>query len=72
MAVTRPIKYATYKSNNRVKWTIAIVWVISVTIGSPIVLGLNTSPERTPELCIFYNSDFIIYSSLGSFYIPAY
>jgi dopamine D2-like receptor len=70
MAVTRPIKYATYKSNNRVKWTIAIVWIISVTIGSPIVLGLNTSPERTPELCIFYNSDFIIYSSLGSFYIP--
>lgn len=50
--------------------TIAIVWIISVTIGLPIVLGLNTSPERTPELCIFYNSDFIIYSSLGSFYIP--
>ena len=70
IAVTRPIKYATYKSNNRVKWTIAIVWIISVAIGSPIVLGLNTSPERTPELCIFYNSDFIIYSSLGSFYIP--
>lgn len=70
MAVTRPIKYAKHKSNNRVMFTIAIVWIISVTIGSPIVLGLNTSPERTPELCIFYNSDFIIYSSLGSFYIP--
>lgn len=70
MAVTRPIKYAKHKSNNRVGWTIAAVWVISVVIGSPIVLGLNTSPQRTPELCIFYNSDFIIYSSLGSFYIP--
>ena len=70
MAVTRPIKYAKHKSNNRVGWTIAIVWIISVGIGSPIVLGLNTSPQRTPELCIFYNSDFIIYSSLGSFYIP--
>lgn len=68
--MTMPIKYAKHKSNNRVGWTIAIVWVISVTIGSPIVLGLNTSPQRTPELCIFYNSDFIIYSSLGSFYIP--
>lgn len=36
----------------------------------PIMLGANTSPERTPELCIFYNSDFIIYSSLWSFYVP--
>lgn len=70
MAVTRPIKYAKHKSNNRVALTIGIVWIISVGIGSPIVLGLNTSPERIPELCIFYNSDFIIYSSLGSFYIP--
>lgn len=70
IAVTRPVQYAKHKSNNRVILTIAIVWIISVTIGLPIVLGLNTSPERTPELCIFYNSDFIIYSSLGSFYIP--
>jgi len=70
MAVTRPIKYAKHKSNKRVKFTIAIVWIISIMIGSPIVLGLNTSPDRTPQLCIFYNSDFIIYSSLGSFYIP--
>lgn len=71
IAVTRPIQYAKHKGNNkRVAFTIAIVWVISVAIGSPIVLGLNTSQERTPQLCIFYNSDFIIYSSLGSFYIP--
>ena len=70
MAVTRPIKYAKHKSNNRVALTIGIVWIISLGIGSPIVFGLNTSPERIPELCIFYNSDFIIYSSLGSFYIP--
>lgn len=38
--------------------------------GSPIILGLNTSSERVAHLCVFYNSDFILYSSLSSFYIP--
>ena len=31
---------------------------------------MNTSEERTSNVCIFVNSDYIIYSSLGSFYIP--
>ncbi|XP_076350413.1 dopamine D2-like receptor [Tachypleus tridentatus] len=70
IAVTQPIKYSKHKNNKRVALTIAVVWVVSAAIGSPIVLGLNTTPERIPQLCIFYNSDFIIYSSLSSFYIP--
>jgi len=70
IAVTQPIKYAKHKNNRRVWLTIALVWVISAAIGSPIVLGLNNTPDRRQDLCLFYNSDFIIYSSLSSFYIP--
>ena len=70
IAVTQPIKYAKHKNNRRVWLTIALVWMISAAIGSPIVLGLNNTPDRLPDLCLFYNSDFIIYSSLSSFYIP--
>lgn len=44
--------------------------MISAAIGSPIVLGLNNTPDRVADACLFYNSDFIIYSSLSSFYIP--
>ena len=47
-----------------------VVWLVSAAIGMPIVLGLNNTPERIPDLCLFYNTDFIIYSSLSSFYIP--
>ena len=35
--------------------------------------GLNVPADGIPrdeQQCIFYNSDFIIYSSLSSFYIP--
>lgn len=70
IAVTQPIKYAKHKNTHRVVVTIITVWVVSATIGSPIVLGLNNVPERDPEFCAFYNSDFILYSSLSSFYIP--
>ncbi|XP_018343244.1 PREDICTED: dopamine D2-like receptor [Trachymyrmex septentrionalis] len=70
IAVTQPIKYAKHKNNRRVWLTILLVWAISAAIGSPIVLGLNNTPERIPDQCLFYNTDFIIYSSLSSFYIP--
>uniref|UniRef100_A0A1B0CAE3 G-protein coupled receptors family 1 profile domain-containing protein n=2 Tax=Lutzomyia longipalpis TaxID=7200 RepID=A0A1B0CAE3_LUTLO len=70
IAVTQPIKYAKHRNNGRVSLTILLVWAISAAIGSPIVLGLNNTPDRVPDLCVFYNSDFIVYSSLSSFYIP--
>lgn len=70
IAVTQPIKYAKHKNSRRVCLTILLVWAISAAIGSPIVLGLNNTPDRVPDLCVFYNSDFIVYSSLSSFYIP--
>ncbi|KAG8180271.1 hypothetical protein JTE90_013524 [Oedothorax gibbosus] len=70
IAVTQPISYSKHRSHKRVWFTIVLVWLLSAGIGSPIVLGLNTSPERVPSLCVFYNADFIIYSSLTSFYIP--
>ncbi|CAH0561134.1 unnamed protein product [Brassicogethes aeneus] len=70
IAVTQPIKYAKHKNTRRVWLTICLVWMISAAIGSPIVLGLNNTPDRVPDACLFYNSDFIIYSSLSSFYIP--
>ena len=52
---------------------LALTWVISITISSPIALGMNYTDRRAefPTLCTFYNSDFLIFSSMGSFYIPS-
>ena len=33
-------------------------------------LGINRTKMEEEFVCAFYNPDFIIYSSLGSFYIP--
>lgn len=70
IAVTQPIKYAKHKNSTRIFVTILLVWAISIAIGSPIVLGLNNTPNRVPDLCAFFNSNFIIFSSMVSFYIP--
>ncbi|XP_041981106.1 dopamine D2-like receptor [Aricia agestis] len=70
IAVTQPIKYAKHKSSARVWLMIAVAWLVSAAIGSPVVLGLNDGPDRSPDQCLFNNTDYVIYSSLGSFYIP--
>ncbi|KPI90991.1 Dopamine D2-like receptor [Papilio xuthus] len=70
IAVTQPIKYAKHKSSARVWLMIAVAWLVSGAIGAPVVLGLNDAPDRSPNACLFNNTDYVIYSSLGSFYIP--
>ena len=70
IAVTQPLKYARHKNSKRVYVMLGLVWLVSIAISSPIALGMNYTERRTPDLCVFYNSDFIIYSSMGSFYIP--
>ena len=64
--------YAKHKNSKRVHVMLALTWIISAAISSPIALGMNYTERRaqTPTLCTFYNSDFLIYSSMGSFYIP--
>ncbi len=73
IAVTQPIRYAKHKQGGkRVHIMIGLTWIISFAIAAPIALGMNYTDSRaeTPKLCIFYNSEFLICSSLGSFYIP--
>jgi len=72
IAVTRPIKYARHKNTKRVHVMLALTWIVSVAISSPIAFGMNYTERRalTPRVCTFYNAEFLIYSSMGSFYIP--
>lgn len=69
--MTQPIKYSKHKNSKRFWVMLALTWVISFAIAAPIALGVNYSDDRDDEFCTFYNSDFIIYSSMGSFYIPS-
>lgn len=71
--MTQPIRYARHRNSKRVYLTLALTWIVSLAVSSPIALGMNHTERRsqTPTLCTFYNSDFLIYSSMCSFYIPS-
>ncbi|CAF2046832.1 unnamed protein product [Rotaria magnacalcarata] len=74
IAVTKPLKYARHKNSKRVAIMIVIVWFVSFFIALPIVSGVNKSDvpayPRVRDQCAFFNNKFLIFSSLGSFFIP--
>lgn len=45
--MTRPIQYAKHRSTYRIPLTIALTWIVSVLISSPIVLGANYTERRS-------------------------
>ncbi|CAH8464208.1 unnamed protein product [Schistosoma guineensis] len=70
VAVTRPITYAQHSKNVRVGITITATWILSFVIALPIACGLNNAPYRNLEMCVMYIPEYIIASSIGSFYVP--
>ncbi|EEB13393.1 class A rhodopsin-like G-protein coupled receptor GPRnna1, putative [Pediculus humanus corporis] len=74
-AITDPINYALKRTMRRVLFMISGVWLISALISSPPLLGWNDWPDnfhdKTP--CqLTEKHGYVIYSSLGSFYVPLF
>jgi octopamine/tyramine receptor len=72
-AITDPINYAQKRTVERVLILIAGVWILSLVISSPPLIGWNDWPEEFgPETPCELTSErgYVIYSSLGSFFIP--
>ncbi|CAD5232983.1 unnamed protein product [Bursaphelenchus xylophilus] len=71
-AVSRPIQYSRQSQNiRRVIVILVLIWVVSLALASPIVLGLNhRPPDASPYECRFYNPEFSVGSSIVSFIVP--
>ncbi|XP_049285793.1 putative tyramine receptor 2 [Anopheles funestus] len=72
-AITDPINYAQKRTLERVLALIAGVWVLSLLISSPPLIGWNDWPEQFSSefpCQLTSNQGYVIYSSLGSFFIP--
>ncbi|CAK1585596.1 unnamed protein product [Parnassius mnemosyne] len=72
-AITDPINYAQKRTLERVLFMIGVVWILSLIISSPPLLGWNDWPEVfEPDTPCRLTSQpgFVIFSSSGSFYIP--
>ena len=72
-AITDPINYAQKRTVERVLILIIGVWVLSLVISSPPLIGWNDWPDHfdaTTPCQLTANQGYVIYSSLGSFFIP--
>lgn len=72
-AITDPINYAQKRTVERVLLLIAGVWILSLVISSPPLIGWNDWPEQfdsTHPCTLNSNPGYRIYSALGSFFIP--
>ncbi|MBZ3875190.1 D(3) dopamine receptor [Sciurus carolinensis] len=70
-AVVMPVHYqhgTGQSSCRRVALMITTVWVLAFAVSCPLLFGFNTTGD--PSVCSISNPDFVIYSSVVSFYVP--
>ncbi|KAM5276551.1 D(3) dopamine receptor isoform 4-T5 [Hipposideros larvatus] len=70
-AVVMPVHYqhgTGQSSCRRVALMITTVWVLAFAVSCPLLFGFNTTGD--PSVCSISNPDFVIYSSVVSFYLP--
>jgi hypothetical protein len=71
-AITNPLVYATKRSKKLAIIMIGVVWVVSLIITCPPIFGWQEDGRGEGEDFCYLTKDpgYIVYSALGSFYIP--
>ncbi|XP_072026426.1 alpha-2Db adrenergic receptor-like [Amphiura filiformis] len=74
--ITKPIQYAKWRTGRRARIMIASVWVLSTMISVPPLFGWRDQEEPQNQECLECNISnqigYILYSTMGSFFIPAF
>ncbi|XP_051807143.1 dopamine receptor D4 related sequence [Acanthochromis polyacanthus] len=70
IAVVVPLKYNRNQFSVRQLALITATWVLSLGVASPVIFGLNQVPGRDPSVCKLENDQFVVYSSVCSFFVP--
>nr|XP_033814731.1 D(4) dopamine receptor isoform X1 [Geotrypetes seraphini]XP_033814732.1 D(4) dopamine receptor isoform X1 [Geotrypetes seraphini] len=70
IAVILPLKYNRNHFSMRQLILIAATWVLSLGVASPVIFGLNDVASRDPRFCKLEDDNFVVYSSVCSFFVP--
>ena len=71
-AITKPLEYSTKRSKQLALIMICITWIVAALVSCPPILGWQEEDrwENTHECVLTSDPGYVIYSSLGSFYLP--
>ncbi|XP_035280661.1 dopamine receptor D4 related sequence [Anguilla anguilla] len=70
IAVVVPLKYNRNQFSVRQLVLIAATWILSFVVASPVIFGLNRVPGRDASVCKLEDDNFVVYSSVCSFFVP--
>ncbi|KAM9814794.1 D(4) dopamine receptor-like [Syngnathus typhle] len=70
IAVLIPLNYNRKHVDLRQAVLLAATWLLALAVASPVMLGVNQVAGRRPAECKLENADYVLYSSVCSFFIP--
>lgn len=68
VAVTVPLRY--HRQGRRQLLLIGATWLLSAAVAAPVLCGLNDVRGRDPAVCRLEDRDYVVYSSVCSFFLP--
>ncbi|XP_067091106.1 dopamine receptor D4a isoform X1 [Osmerus mordax] len=70
IAVVIPLNYNRKHVDQRQMFLLSGTWILALAVASPIMFGINNVPRRDTSECKLEDDDYVVYSSVCSFFIP--
>uniref|UniRef100_A0A3B4EXS7 D(4) dopamine receptor-like n=1 Tax=Pundamilia nyererei TaxID=303518 RepID=A0A3B4EXS7_9CICH len=70
IAVSIPLNYNRKHVDHRQIILLSATWLLALAVASPVIFGINNVPNRDPTECKLEDNNYVVYSSVCSFFIP--
>ncbi|KAL7857670.1 hypothetical protein AOLI_G00177720 [Acnodon oligacanthus] len=70
IAVSVPLNYNRKHVDHRQIVLLSATWILALAVASPVLFGINDVPNRDHRECKLEDNNYIVYSSVCSFFVP--
>ncbi|KAF4081561.1 hypothetical protein AMELA_G00162630 [Ameiurus melas] len=70
IAVSIPLNYNRKHVDQRQIVLLSATWILALAVASPVLFGINDVPNRDHSECKLEDNNYVVYSSVCSFFVP--
>lgn len=70
IAVFVPLNYNRQHVDQRQIVLLSATWILALAVASPVMFGINNVPNRDNSECKLEDNNYVVYSSVCSFFVP--
>ncbi|XP_016298054.1 D(4) dopamine receptor-like isoform X1 [Sinocyclocheilus anshuiensis] len=70
IAVSIPLNYNRKHVDQRQIVLLSATWILALAVASPVMFGINNVPNRDHSECKLEDNNYVVYSSVCSFFVP--